>query len=67
MIKIGMKVRKQGNKDWYYVRKLFSTFAEIEKLDKNLVERIGSMTEYVDLEKLEEVDEDITGGGTGDC
>ena len=64
MIKIGQKVRKQGNKEWYIVKKLFGDFAEVDKVNKNWIQRMSNMTEYVDLEKLEEVNEDITGGCT---
>ena len=62
IIMIGQVVRKKGNKNLYIVKKLFDTYAEIDKLDKNWIQRISNMTEYVDLEKLEEVDEDTTGG-----
>ena len=66
MIQIGMRVRKVNGSISYYVKKLFTSFAEIEKLDKNYMESISGITEYVDLEKLEEcVDEDTTGGCSG--
>ena len=65
MIKIGTKVRKTNGGVSYYVKKLFGTFAEIEKLDRSEIEAFSNMTEYIDLGKLEEVDEDITGGCSG--
>lgn len=65
MIKIGQKVRKKGNKDFYTVQKLFSNFAEIDKLNKNWIQRMSNLTEYIEIDKLEEVDEDTTGGCSG--
>ena len=62
MIKIGMKVRKVNGATPYYVKKLFTIFAEIEKLNRSRLEERSGMTEYIELEKLEEVDEDTTGG-----
>jgi len=57
-----MKVMKKGNKDHYRVIKLWLTFAEIDKINKNWLERISNMIEYVEINKLEEVDENTTGG-----
>lgn len=65
MIKLGTKVVKKGNKDFYTVRKLWLTFAEIDKINKNWLERMSNVTEYIELDKLEEVDEDTTGGCSG--
>ena len=62
MIQVGMKVIKKGNKDFYIVKKLFSNFAEIDKVCKTWIEYISNITEYIEIDKLEEVDEDTTGG-----
>ncbi len=54
MIKKGQIVTKEGNKDFYLVLKVFDDFAEVDKVYKNWLERMSNLTEYVDLDKLEE-------------
>ncbi len=54
MITIGTVVKKQGSGKLYYVQKMFSTFAQIEPINRDYLEEISGITEYIDYDLIEE-------------
>ena len=57
-MQVGQKVKNLKNQRMYRIKKLCGPVAEIQAVYPSLYEKLGDMTEYVEISLLEEVKND---------